>query len=723
MLPDRGFIFIAALLASLSFLGPQWAGWFALAVGGPMLAHLMSKRGGRLTLYPTVRFVQQAMADTARLMRVRHWLLLLMRMVALCLLVLAFMQPIWRYESEAGISDQGYLLIAIVDRTASMQRTAGGATLYDDARRQVREMLRQLDPQRDVAVVVMLGSQPTSLLPEPSANTELLVDRLASAPATLEHGSLADAVALAMQVSRRSDNARAMRVEIFTDAQQTQMQEDWQAMLPAQAMVQLHTLEAGSENLAVFEPVSVPTQPIAGQPATVSARVANFSSTASQATVTLRVGDVEAGQVHRQQVHLGPWQQTQVSFRAVFDLPGMTQAYWQIEGPGSDALAADDATGQLLDVLPARNVVLVTAGDPADLRSASYFLARAIDPGREVGGAGVALTIAKPEAVAQVIREFAGAGAGPMVVMLAEAGAVPADSRRALLQHLEAGGGVIWFIDDAAAGASLQAFGKVAGRVPIFVSPTDPSQPASAAGGKLLASGRFDHEVLRVFEGPARASLLASRLTQPTVGTLGPEADLLLSYDDGSPALALQWMGAGRLAVLAGGLDPAATDFVKGPAFVPLLHQLIRHIAPGERALPNAHPGETLVVDVEAEAGVHVVSPSGAQLPAAQTYVAGEVGLYAFVSPGDLSLAGGQWVELDAAESDLRVGSDEQGADADAQPQATVAGRMNADALTLRPRVIELWRYFAAACVLMLVAELAMLIRLGDPGREAGDGL
>lgn len=687
-----------------------------LAVGGPVLAHLMSKRGGRLTLYPTVRFVQQAMADTARLMRPRHWLLLLMRMVALSLLVFAFMQPIWQYQSEAGTADSGYLVIAIVDRTASMQRTTGGATLYDDARRQVAAMLRQIDPERDLAVVVMLGRQPTSLLPEPSANVDLLLDRLAAAPATLEHGSLADSIAMALQIAQRSGQQRVLRFEIFTDAQQTQMPENWQAMLPAEAMVQLHTLTASQANNAVFEPTSVPVQPIAGQPATVSARVANFGNAASQATVTLRAGEQE----QRQRVHLEPGQQTQVSFRVTFDSPGLTRIDWQIQGQGDEALVADNATGRLAEVLPARRVVLVTASDIADPRHASYFLARAIEPSSQAGSAGVELTTAGPEEVTQLVKTLAEVDAGPAVIVIAEAGALSAASRSALLQHLEAGGGAIWIVDDAAATAGLKAFGEAAGGLPIFVR-DEAVGPASRDDGKAVTSGRFDHEVLRVFEGPARASLLAARLAQPMQSVLSPEAELLLSYDDGSPALAMQWMGAGRLAVLAGSLDPSATDFVKGPAFVPLLHQLIRYLAPGEQVSPNAHPGDALLIDMDAD--VQVTSPSGERLSVSQAGVAREVGLYTFGASSGQDIAGGVWVELDIAESDLRAREAEGNVEPSEGEHAAALAGMDAELLRLRPRVIELWPYFIAACLLMLAVELAMLIRLGSTGKEAGDGL
>ncbi|MBK6410933.1 MAG: BatA domain-containing protein [Flavobacteriales bacterium] len=59
----------------------------------PVIIHLFQLRRFKRIDFPNVRFLQEVTQQTRSRKKVRHWLVLLTRMLALACLVLAFAQP------------------------------------------------------------------------------------------------------------------------------------------------------------------------------------------------------------------------------------------------------------------------------------------------------------------------------------------------------------------------------------------------------------------------------------------------------------------------------------------------------------------------------------------------------------------------------------------------------------------------------------------------------
>ena len=650
-------------LAILTFAAPLWGLALAGAVGAPLLAHLLSRQGGRLAVFPAVRFVQQAVADVARILRPRHWLLLAIRILILALIVAAFTQPVWYGRAIRG-GDRGYAVAVILDRSASMTRTARGAALFDEARRRADQLLGGLDPAQDRAVVILVDQQPTSLLPEPSANFTGLRTALAAVEPTFERGRLVEAVRLAREMfAQSSDNepTRTLRFELFTDAQATQhVEEAVTEAARAGGALTIHEVGSFAGNLALFEPSVSPTRPIVNQRATLGVRVANFTDRPAEPTVVMRLGDVE----QRQTVAAAPFSVSNASFIVTPGTVGQTIVQFTLEAP-DDAMDSDDRTGLVIDVAPARPVTIITTANPANPDAAVYFVSRALAPARDGALPGIDLTIASPAALLEPPSTDQ-----PRVYVLVEAGALNTDELAALERRLASGDGVLWIADSPAAAQSLRVLGSIAPVTPDAGGAWFAERPVG------LAMGRFDDPVLEVFEGPARAGLIDHTFNGVMLGVLTPSAEGLLTFDDGRPALATRWSGAGRLAVLAADVSPVSSDFAKSPAFVPLLHQLVRHLAPGQPTPPNLHPGD---VPDAATPGLHATDT--------QTV----------------------WIEIDPDESDLRLAEVE---DVEVTPASTGASA----AATFRPAGIELWPYLMLAALVLAAIEPTALLLMGGGG-------
>ncbi len=130
-----------SVLAPLYFLG-------ALAIGLPILFHLIRRQPRGQVQFSSLMFLQQTPPRLTRRSRLDNWLLLLIRALALLLLILAFMRPFLR-SSVNSESDVARRLVIAIDTSASMQRDG----LWQQAIDQAHEVIDDLAAGDELAIV------------------------------------------------------------------------------------------------------------------------------------------------------------------------------------------------------------------------------------------------------------------------------------------------------------------------------------------------------------------------------------------------------------------------------------------------------------------------------------------------------------------------------------------------------------------------------------------
>jgi hypothetical protein len=105
----------------MNFLNPSilW-GLFALAV--PIIIHFFNLQRPKLVLFSNVAFVKEVQKNVVRRLKLRQWLLLFARLLAVAALVLAFANPVWVSKDSKMLRGNRSVAI-VVDNSASM--TAG----------------------------------------------------------------------------------------------------------------------------------------------------------------------------------------------------------------------------------------------------------------------------------------------------------------------------------------------------------------------------------------------------------------------------------------------------------------------------------------------------------------------------------------------------------------------------------------------------------------------
>src|SRR5436309_5695445 len=101
----------------------------AALVGLPILLHLIMKQEPKRLPFPAFRFLKQRLKTNQRKLRLRHFILLAMRMLLIALFCLALYQPSILSEGLIDISGkQPLAVVMVIDTSPSMSYADGDKT-------------------------------------------------------------------------------------------------------------------------------------------------------------------------------------------------------------------------------------------------------------------------------------------------------------------------------------------------------------------------------------------------------------------------------------------------------------------------------------------------------------------------------------------------------------------------------------------------------------------
>ncbi len=186
------------------------AGFLAagLAVALPIVIHLLFRQRTRTVTIGSVRFLHQVVREHRRRRRVRQWLLLSLRMLAVLLLVLLFGRPYWDQSHLRGLEQEVVLLL---DRSASMQATdSRGESSFDRTQTIAKDELSRLDENVIVHIAVF----------DATGVMEFPVEQVAQTTPTEAATDFGMAFSWARDILAAS-NRGTRRIVLVTDLQQT----------------------------------------------------------------------------------------------------------------------------------------------------------------------------------------------------------------------------------------------------------------------------------------------------------------------------------------------------------------------------------------------------------------------------------------------------------------------------------------------------------------------
>src|SRR5215831_8222079 len=582
----------------MNFLNPLFL--FGLAAAAiPVLIHLFTRRRPREVRFPSLEFLAEVNQSEIRRLRLKQWLLLALRTLAVALLAMAMARPSLK-GGAAGRGSAASTLIALVDVSGSMGAPdAEGRPLTATARRVIESLLATLGPA-DELLLVPYDRTVHPLSEKPLADAARL---RAAAQALAPSASATDHMAALELAGRALSQSRALNRELFwiSDFQRTGF-----GGAPAgggsglerpagpwnEARVYLVPLTPRSRANAALTGASLapsadPSQPPALEVGAVSFDAVSGSGSqdfALEARELARAGDAKGASQGSDDSPLAPGDASLgrgfVSLGArgeghtLLPLTRLPETGGEVLLP-DDALALDNRCVFAAGRSGTLRVVLREDGPPSPLRLAL-----------EAGSPASGLTVRALDAS----QLAAGTGDADLVVVGDVERLGPAELQR-LLDFHRAGGGLLLVPGPHADLAFWDDLLKQLGAGTLA-----PDTPAPQGAAWRLLRAVTGHAVLDGFPTRPGEPLTQARFTRVPGFTPAAGARVLLRFDEAHAAL----VEAGRVLVLTTPLDAARSDFALSGAFLPLVHQAALVLARGTAA-PSLHPGDTWSAPASAE--------------------------------------------------------------------------------------------------------------------------
>jgi hypothetical protein len=651
----------------------------------PIIIHLLNLRKLRNVEFSSLKFLKELQKTKMRRVRIRQWLLLLIRTLLIIALVLAFSRPALR-GSLAGFAG-GHAtttMVILLDDSPSMTVRDARGVLFTQAKEAAARLIG-LAKDGDHVFVLRLSEtgHASSLAPFRS----LSAARAALVPLTPGDESVPfiDALKTAARITSASPNANE-EVYLITDAQSTQLRPDSAVVDSSfgfEPGVKLFLVRLGGEspeNSGIASAVITTRIITRNKPIQLATTVRNAGPSPMHGSL-LSVY-LDGGRVVQQSLDIPPFSSSTSEGKFNAKRRGLLKGYAQIE---DDALEADNRRYFAVRV-PDHVNILLAGGSAADTRLA--FLA---------------LTLAGDTTIADLftVRRITGAELPSMdlglydVVVLCNIRNFPPALAERLDRFVRGGGGMMLFPGSQ---TDLRDYNEsLFARLAIPPASPPASLPASNAPqtqNSFLSFEKWDlaHPLFDgLFEQPVgrkrTAGIESPRVYAAIAPRVGRHGDAIITLTDGNPFLTEYDAGSGRVLLCSVEAGTAWSDFPTTGLFAPLLYRSMIYLAAANQTPPAiiaGHPMEfTIRLKNYGDRDVYVLrSPSGVDeklapkiLPASSTALfrsnhTGETGIYELrrssadaTPPGTGSQKAPIQeiaVNVDPAETDLRPATREQ---------------------------------------------------------------
>jgi len=688
------------------------------AVAVPLFLHLFNLRRPQTVDFSSLAFVQELEETAVQRVRIKEWLLLALRMLAIACLVMAFAQPTLTGDLAGAGGTVRTAHAVVVDNSLSMSEDATeGGTALDQAKARATGVLQTVEGDDEVAVwpTARVSEQQPSL----DRNVALAREALSALEPRAGSAPVSRTVRMAAEAVAESDAPRRV-VYVAGDLQRSTLADSVASQIPDGVEVRLLPVEPrAADNVGVTDVTVTSRIAEVGEPVQIEATLVNYGAEPLDDYVASAYLDGE--RVAQATASLDPGLETTVSFTVTPQERGWLRGGVETE---SDDFPPDDRHHFTLHV-PEQRRVLVVQGRGQQTRYVDLALSQEMTADR------IAFETTSIEEGALASAELGRYDA----VLLVGPRSLSGNVVDALDRYVERGGGVLLFPSAEATPQTYNGmFGALeAGRIEQF---------EGTLGGEASVAS-FDRVDLQhpLFEGVfPRDRRPDAEIEEPRIYytmNLRPSGRVgrtLIELTNGVPFLHEVRHGGGALLWMAVAPVPQWSDLPVRGLFVPLLYRSVYYLSAGGSTageqLVAGQPGEVRLSGLAPGTSVRLVGPEGTEVAPEQRSLFGATLLETgrtLTRPGvydvraDDRLVRRVAVNVDPAESDLRVAPPDSAAarlqEALGTPVQSVEGAGPEDvAETLRAQQAgtEVWNVFLLLALGLLIAEM-IVGRLWQP--------
>jgi hypothetical protein len=613
----------------MNFLSPLFLVGLPL-VAAPFIIHLFSRQQRDTVRWAAMEFLLSSAAPRRRFMRLKDFLLLLLRMAALLAIIAALARPMISlgWLGSTGPRD----VIFVLDNSLSTARKMGTGTVFEKELDETARLIHQLSAVDTVRVLL------TSPVPE----------WLTETPQTADSGTQSALVASLRQLTPNqgaSDMPKALHSAIKADASakdaaryitvisdgrargwRSESTTEWAALFSlvkqARPPIVLRAVLADNgthpiSNLSVEKLLAA--RPVAGvgQPVALTATVKNTGNVASSPVPLAWSADGQALGLS-QVTTLGPGAETTVTLSQPFANPGLLDISCKL--PGEDDLSLDDSGHFLLDVSESIPILVVegeSQSDPLQSDSAYFLAALGLSNTNQSGSrpAGIG-SIFLPKLISY--QNFASESlASYQCVVLANVPHLSDELVNKLSRFVNAGGGLWVALGDQ---TEIAAFNRDFYQFGSGISPVSLGQPLGDPANRekftLVAPPSPDHPAMTLLADTHRLDMDRVHIYRRHQFELGSDKaiSVLLRGEGGAGLVAAKTVGRGRVIVQAVPLNPSWSNLPLCHSFVVMVHEWLWYLTESGLTRRNLQPGETVQATRPANTsngGASVESPDG----------------------------------------------------------------------------------------------------------------
>ena len=357
---------------NLTFHNPFFLYGLAAAIL-PILIHRITQRKPEVRKFSAVHLLLQSQKTTVRPRRLKHLLLLILRILAIAAIVFMMARPVLERPGFATLLPEGAKVL-IVDNSLSMGYREDRGQRFDIAKRAARKALEGFKGR--VALV------PTGSLQRSPAfewmNAEQALAALQALPLSFARGETGSAFTSAYQQLK---NLRMPKqILILSDLARS----DWEGFdltrLGLISDADITFLRIGPStrdpNYCIKDVSLTEGEILVGVPTRLAVTVSNLSDQAGTPLVQIYLAGVKAEQ---KTIDLKPGQNGEVFFELLVDKPGWIDSEIKLS---PDRLPTDDVFYFPMEVKDKVDILVVDGDPKTSLKaSESYFLVNALDPG------------------------------------------------------------------------------------------------------------------------------------------------------------------------------------------------------------------------------------------------------------------------------------------------------------------------------------------------------
>jgi hypothetical protein len=701
----------------------------------PILLHLFDRRRNVVIEWGAMQFLMEAATRRTSARKLKQWLLLLLRVLAVALLVLSLAQPMlpgnWFGNTERGET------IFIVDNSMSMLRTTGDISLFDAAIEHATETIQEM-PAGDSVRVLLASPYPTwamgGSMRVDSGFRDAIKDEMRELQPTHGRSDLLSALFTAAQ-AEVAPTQHKRRIVLLTDGQGS----DWSiaddagwkrfrevltsASIPTQLdVVELDKKNKPASNLAVNNIHASRTVIGVNKSFSLTAQVQNYGrNTSVPCSVTWTIDGAEE---HGSQIpNLDGGEVHDVAWKYSFAETGVYALSCSIDS--KDELAPDNEATVVVEVVNEVPIVLVeSAPDLAEMQRDAFFVQAALGwlDGESLDERGVhAPTLMAPARLERTDLQAYRAIVVPNLTVLS-------DEIVARLRDYVSNGGGLWI--GLGARTDIEAFNQHFfadgdGLSPLAIDRIVDDRPSITDSDVKSQLTRIDPFLK---EHPATAELAdtdrldtgeitVSRHFRFVPPPEGEDVSVLLGLTNGDPLAVEKYVGRGRVIVMAVPLRMQWSELARSQAFVVMVQDWLSYLTQPQATRHNLSPGDPLSVhladDSARDATLHTPHGDSIELTGDS---AGDGVVFRSsrtILPGNYTLEIGTagdgipfHVNRDPRESDLTSLTT-----ADRQLLAEVSGlsrTAGSNALTVTNQTDPLWPMLLMILVGLIAAELLL---------------